>query len=51
MTKKIKISIWLMLMSMSTLTTLNAQSCDALLKDLMAHAKGSRAFISFQILS
>jgi hypothetical protein len=49
MTKKIKISIWLMLMSMSTLTTLNAQSCDALLKDLMEHAKGSRAFISFQI--
>ena len=49
MTKKIKIQIWLMLLFISTLSTLKAQSCDALLKDLMEHAKGSRAFISFQI--
>jgi hypothetical protein len=49
MTKKIKISIWLMLLLISTLSTLKAQSCDALLKDLMEHAKGSRAFVSFQI--
>lgn len=51
MTRSIKFSILLMLLFISTLSNLKAQSCDALLKDLMAHAKGSRAFVSFQIVA
>ena len=40
-----------MLLFINTLSTLKAQSCDALLKNLMEHAKGSRAFVSFQIVA
>jgi hypothetical protein len=49
MTKSIKFLILFMLLFISTLSNLKAQSCDALLKDLMNYAKEGGT-ISYQIV-